>query len=177
MPAGAQTNQGPGMSIRIVVTGGTFDKKYDEIEGVLTFKETQLPQILQQVRATVPIVCETSQLVDSLHMTNEDRHRVLSACSDAPERQIIVTHGTDTMVQTAQILGEAGLDKTIVFTGAMVPYSVFGSDTLFNLGCSVSAVQLLPAGVYVAMNGRIFTWDGVQKDRGRGVFMTKESPL
>ena len=146
MPASEETNQGDGMSIRIVVTGGTFDKKYDEIEGVLTFKETQLPQILQQVRATVPIECETSQLIDSLHMAIEDRLRVLSACQDAPERQIIVTHGTDTMVDTAQILGEASLDKTIVFTGAMVPYSVFGSDALFNLGCSVSAVQLLPAG-------------------------------
>ena len=165
------------MSIRIVVTGGTFDKKYDEIEGVLTFKETQLPQILRQVRATVSIECETSQLVDSLHMTIEDRLRVLSACQHAPERQIIVTHGTDTMVETARLLGEARLDKTIVFTGAMVPYSVFGSDALFNLGCSVSAVQLLPAGVYVAMNGRVFTWGGVQKDRRRGVFVEKASPV
>jgi len=177
MPASKETKQGGGMSIRIIVTGGTFDKKYDEIEGVLTFKETQLPKILLQVRTTVPITCETSQLVDSLHMTIKDRLRVLSACQDAPESQIIVTHGTDTMVETAQVLGEAGLDKTVVFTGAMVPYSVFGSDALFNLGCSVSAVQLLPAGVYVAMNGRIFTWDGVQKDRHRGVFVKKTSPV
>jgi L-asparaginase len=177
MPASEKTNQGDGLSIRIIVTGGTFDKKYDEIEGILTFKETQLPQILRQVRATVPIACETSQLVDSLHMTIEDRLRVLSACQEAPERQIIVTHGTDTMVETAQILGEASLDKTIVFTGAMVPYSVFGSDALFNLGCSVSAVQLLSAGVYIAMNGRIFTWDGVQKDLRRGVFVEKASPV
>jgi L-asparaginase len=175
--AGAETKQGDGMSIRIVITGGTFDKKYDEIEGVLTFKETQLPQILQQVRATVPIACETSQLVDSLHMTIEDRLRVLSACQDAPERQIIVTHGTDTMVETARLLSEAGLDKTIVFTGAMVPYSVVGSDALFNLGCSVSAVQLLPAGVYIVMNGRVFSWDGVQKDRRRGVFVAKASTV
>jgi len=160
------------MSIRIVVTGGTFDKKYDEIEGVLTFKETQLPKILEQVRATVPIVCETSQLIDSLHMTDEDRLRVLSACQKAPERQIVVTHGTDTMVQTAHVLGKAQLNKTIVLTGAMVPYTIFNSDALFNLGCSVSAVQLLPEGVYIVMNGRVFPWDNVQKDRQHGVFKT-----
>jgi len=160
------------LSIRIVVTGGTFDKKYDEIEGVLTFKETQLPKILKQVRVTVPIECETTHLIDSLHMTVEDRLRVLSACQKALETQIIVTHGTDTMVETARLLGEAHLDKTIILTGAMVPYSVFGSDSLFNLGCSVSAVQLLPAGVYIVINGRIFPWDNVHKDRRRGVFET-----
>lgn len=160
------------MSIRIVVTGGTFDKKYDEIEGELTFKETQLPKILQQVRATVPIACETSQLIDSLHMTDDDRLRVLSACQKAPEKHIIVTHGTDTMVQTARVLGEAQLGKTIVLTGAMIPYTIFNSDALFNLGCSVTAVQLLPVGVYVVMNGRIFPWDNVHKDRQQGVFKT-----
>jgi L-asparaginase len=158
------------MSIRIIVTGGTFDKKYDEIEGMLTFKETQLPKILQQVRATVPITYETSQLIDSLHMTGEDRQRVLSSCEKAQENQIIITHGTDTIVETARLLGGAQLRKTIVLTGAMVPYSVFGSDALFNLGCSVSAVQLLPDGVYIVMNGRFFPWDNVQKDRRRGVF-------
>jgi L-asparaginase len=158
------------MTIRIIVTGGTFDKRYDEIEGVLTFKETQLPQILKQVRVTVPIVCETSQLIDSLHMTHDDRLRVLAACRHAPETQIIVTHGTDTMVQTAQILGQAQLDKTIVLTGAMIPYAVYGSDALFNLGCTVGAVQSLPCGVYIVMNGRIFPWNNVQKNRSLGVF-------
>ncbi len=158
------------MTIRIIVTGGTFDKKYDEIEGVLTFKETQLPQILKQVRVTVPIVCETSQLIDSLHMTDDDRLRVLAACRDAPETQIIVTHGTDTMVQTAQVLGQAQLDKIIALTGAMIPYSVYGSDALFNLGCSVGAVQSLPFGVYIVMNGRVFAWNNVQKNRSQGVF-------
>ncbi len=160
------------MSIRIIVTGGTFDKKYDEIEGVLTLKETQLPKILRQVRVTVPIACETSQLIDSLHMTGEDRLRVLSACQTALETQILITHGTDTMVQTARLLGEAQLDKTIVLTGAMIPYSVFSSDALFNLGCSIGAVQLLPVGVYIVMNGRVFPWDNVQKDRRQGVFET-----
>jgi len=160
------------LSIRIIVTGGTFDKKYDEIEGVLTFKETQLPKILRQVRATIPITCETIQLIDSLHMTDDDRLRVLSACQIALETQILVTHGTDTMVQTARLLGEAQLDKTIVLTGAMIPYSVFNSDALFNLGCSVGAAQLLPVGVYIVMNGRVFSWDNVHKDRRQGVFET-----
>jgi L-asparaginase len=162
------------MSIRIIVTGGTFDKKYDEIEGALTFKDTQLPKILRQVRVTVPVAFETNQLIDSLYMTAEHRQSILAACRAAPESQIIITHGTDTVVETAQLLGQAALDKAIVLTGAMVPYSVFGSDALFNLGTAVGAVQLLPVGVYIAINGRIFNWDNVQKDRQRGVFETLE---
>ena len=158
------------MSIRIIVTGGTFDKRYDEIEGELNFKETHLPDILRQVRVSLPVVVETNQLIDSLNMTDDDRRHVLVACRDAAESQIVVTHGTDTMVETARVLAEAVLDKTIVLTGAMVPYSVVGSDSLFNLGGSMSAVQLLPPGVYVAMNGRVFAWDKVRKDRGRGIF-------
>jgi len=158
------------MSIRIIVTGGTFDKRYDEIEGALTFHETHMPDILRQVRVTVPVSVETNQLIDSLHMTLQDRLRVLEACREAPEAQLIVTHGTDTIVETAQLLGEAGLAKTIVLTGAMVPYTVYGSDSLFNLGGSVTAVQLLPHGVYVVMNGRIFDWDNVRKNRQSGTF-------
>ena len=158
------------MSIRIIVTGGTFDKRYDEIEGALTFHETHMPDILRQVRVTVPVSVETNQLIDSLHMTLQDRLRVLEACREAPEAQLIVTHGTDTIVETAQLLGEAGLAKTIVLTGAMVPYTVYGSDSLFNLGGSVTAVQLLPHGVYVVMNGRIFDWDNVRKNRPLGTF-------
>jgi L-asparaginase len=158
------------MSIRIIVTGGTFDKRYDEIEGTLTFHETHLPDILRQVRVTIPIEVETNQLIDSLHMTPQDRLRILEACRQAPEAQLIVTHGTDTIVETARLLGEANLPKTIVLTGAMVPYTVYGSDSLFNLGSSVAAVQMLPAGVYVVMNGRVFEWDNVQKDRSKGIF-------
>ncbi len=158
------------MSIRIIVTGGTFDKRYDEIEGALTFHETHMPDILRQVRVTVPVSVETNQLIDSLHMTPQDLLRVLKACREAPEAQLIVTHGTDTIVETAQLLGEAGLAKTIVLTGAMVPYTVYGSDSLFNLGGSVTAVQLLPHGVYVVMNGRIFDWDNVRKNRQSGTF-------
>jgi L-asparaginase len=158
------------MSIRIIVTGGTFDKRYDEIEGTLTFQETHLPVILRQVRVTVPVHVETNQLIDSLHMTMQDRLRILEACRQAPESLLIITHGTDTIVETAQLLGEAQLAKTIVLTGAMVPYTVFGSDSLFNLGGSVTAVQLLAHGVYVVMNGRIFDWDNVRKNRQRGTF-------
>jgi L-asparaginase len=158
------------MSIRIIVTGGTFDKRYDEIEGTLTFQETHLPVILRQVRVTVPVHVETNQLIDSLHMTMQDRLRILEACRQAPESLLIITHGTDTIVETAQLLGEAQLAKTIVLTGAMVPYTVFGSDSLFNLGGSVTAVQLLAHGVYVVMNGRIFDWANIRKNRQRGTF-------
>ncbi len=161
------------MGIRIIVTGGTFDKRYDEIEGELTFKESHLPDILRQVRLTVPFIVETNQLIDSLQMTEPDRQRVLDACRAAPEDHIVVTHGTDTMIETARVLAEAGLEKTIVLTGAMIPYTVSGSDSLFNLGCSVGAVQLLAHGVYIVMNGQVFDWHNVHKNRSLGVFETQ----
>ncbi|MCA9971743.1 MAG: asparaginase [Anaerolineales bacterium] len=160
------------MCIRIIITGGTFDKYYDEIKGELTFRDTHLPSILRRARVTLPIEVELNQLVDSLYMTHDNRLRILAACEAAPEKHLIVIHGTDTMVETAQVLGEAGLAKTIVLTGAMIPYAVTGSDSLFNLGCSVSAAQLLPEGVYIAMNGRIFPWHDVRKNREHGVFET-----
>ena len=158
------------MSIRLIVTGGTFDKHYDELNGQLTFRDTHLPEILQAARMTAPIEVEINQLVDSLDMVPEDRQRVLESCRRAPEERIIVTHGTDTMAETAQVLGEAGLEKTVVLTGAMVPYAVVRSDAVFNFGFSVAAVQLLPAGVYVAMNGRVFSWDDVRKNKAEGKF-------
>jgi L-asparaginase len=155
---------------RIIVTGGTFDKHYDAIKGELTFKETHLPAILQQARVTVPIALEINQLIDSLHMKDEHRLGVLAACRAAPEQCIVIIHGTDTMAQTAQVVGEAALAKTIVFTGAMIPYSVQGSDALFNLGFALAAAQSLKPGTYIAMNGRVFAWDKVQKNRTDGVF-------
>lgn len=160
------------MSVRIIVTGGTFDKIYDEIAGNLILKESQLPKILDQVRVSIPIIFEINQLIDSLHMTGEDRKRILSACQKSPESQIIITHGTDTMVETAHVLSQAEIDKTIVLTGAMVPFSVYGSDALFNLGSAVGVVQVLDPGIYITMNGRIFNWDNVHKDRQRGIFQT-----
>lgn len=158
------------MSVRIIITGGTFDKHYDAIKGVLTFKDTHLPEIISQVRITVPVEVEINQLIDSLEMQDENRKRILGSCERSAESRIVITHGTDTMVKTAQCIGRANLLKTIVLTGAMVPYTIAGSDALFNLGCAFSAVQLLPSGVYLAMNGRIFTWDNVMKDTGKGLF-------
>jgi L-asparaginase len=157
--------------IRVIVTGGTFDKAYDAIKGELTFKESHLPEILELARVTVPVAIEQNQLIDSLQMQDENRLSVLAACERAAEERIVITHGTDTMAETARLLGPAGLRKTIILTGAMVPYQVQGSDALFNFGTAFSAVQLLPEGVYIAMNGRVFEWDRVRKDRSRGVFV------
>ncbi len=165
------------MTIRIIITGGTFDKHYDEIRGNLTFKDTHLPQILKIARCTVPIEVELNQLIDSLDMHNANRQQVLESCRRAAEAHIVITHGTDTMVETAGVLGAAGLDKTIVLTGAMVPYVFNNSDAVFNLGCAVTAVQILPRGVFIVMNGRVFHWDDVQKNREQGIFARKsESP-
>jgi L-asparaginase len=158
------------MAVRIVITGGTFDKHYDEIRGQLTFRDSHLPEILRDVRCTVPVELELNQLIDSLDMGPANRQRILESCRRAPEAQVVITHGTDTMVETAAVLGRAGLDKTIVLTGAMVPYAFSHSDAVFNLGCAVAAVQLLPPGVYIAMNGRTFSWDNVVKRTEVGVF-------
>lgn len=155
---------------RIIVTGGTFDKHYDAIKGELTFKNSHLPQILEQARITIPVHIEINQLIDSLHMNDEHRQNVLAACRNAPESHLVVIHGTDTMAETAKVVGEAGLAKTIVFTGAMIPYSVAGSDALFNLGFAMAQAQAQAHGTYVAMNARIFAWDAVRKNRGDGVF-------
>ena len=158
------------LAARIIVTGGTFDKQYDAIKGELTFKQTHLPAILEQARVTIPVAIEINQLIDSLHMTGEHRESVLAACRAAPERSIVVVHGTDTMAETAEVVGRAALPKTVVFTGAMIPYSVQGSDALFNLGFALALAGTLPSGAYVAMNGRVCNWDRVRKDTATGRF-------
>ena len=165
------------MTLRIIITGGTFDKQYDAIRGQLTFKDTHLPDIIKQVRSSVPIELEINQMVDSLDMLDENRQRVLGACRKAHEKMIVVTHGTDTMAETAAVLGQAMKDgdpalagKKIVITGAMVPYSVSGSDALFNLGGAVLAAQLTQPGVYIVMNGCCFHWENIRKNREVGVF-------
>ena len=163
------------MKIRIIITGGTFDKHYDEIRGNLTFKDTHLPEILKFVRCTVPIELELNQLIDSLDMQTANRVQVLESCRRAPEDRIVITHGTDTMTETAEVLGKAGLAKRIVMTGAMVPYIFNNSDAVFNLGCALIAVQLVPVGVHITMNGRLFAWDDVQKNRELGVFEAKRA--
>lgn len=156
--------------LRILITGGTFDKKYDPLKGTLSFADTHLPEIMEQVRCTIPYTLEVALLMDSLDMDADDRHAILAACSRAPESALVLTHGTDTMALTAELLGRANLGKTIVLTGAMVPYSVQGSDALFNLGAAVMASTLLPEGVFIAMNGRVHSWDNVRKNKALGVF-------
>ena len=158
------------MGIRLFITGGTFDKAYDEISGRLLFKDTHAPEMLRLGRCRLPVEVRTLMMVDSLEMTDADRQLVLQNCRSAAEERIVVTHGTDTMTDTARVLGEASLPKTIVLTGAMVPYAFGSSDGLFNLGSALSFVQALPHGVYVAMNGRCFAWDAVVKNRELGVF-------
>jgi L-asparaginase len=160
-------------AVRVIVTGGTFDKQYDEIRGELTFRQSHLPEILKRARVTVEVEIELNQLIDSLQMQDANRDSVLAACARAPEGRIVITHGTDTMTTTASLLGRASLGKTIVLTGAMIPYQIQDSDALFNFGTAFAASQLLPPGVYIAMNGRIFDWDKVRKNRELGVFVEK----
>ena len=156
--------------IRIFVTGGTFDKEYDEIGGTLFFKETHVPEMLRLGRCRAAVTVETLLLVDSLHMSDADRARIADRCLSCPESRIVITHGTDTMVETARALAASVAGKTIVLTGAMVPYAFGSSDGLFNLGSAISFVQVLEPGVYIAMNGTHFTWDNVKKNRESGTF-------
>jgi L-asparaginase len=159
--------------IRILVTGGTFDKEYNELAGTLFFRKTHLPEMLRLGRCGVDVSVEPLMMIDSLDMTTDERARIVEACRIAAERQIVITHGTDTMIETATTLAAvfpSGGMKTIVLTGAMIPYAFGSSDGLFNLGSAISFVQVLPAGVYVAMNGRYFSWDHVRKNRATGVF-------
>ncbi|HKJ01967.1 MAG TPA: asparaginase domain-containing protein [Longimicrobiales bacterium] len=160
--------------IRLFVTGGTFDKEYDEINGRLFFEDTHLPQMLEMGRCRADVHVRTLMMIDSLEMTEADRDLVAHNCAEAPERRIVITHGTDTMVDTARALASRAEGKTIVLTGAMIPIAFGSSDGLFNLGGAITAVQVLPPGVYVTMNGRIFPWDKVAKNRSTGVFEARE---
>lgn len=158
------------MTLRIISSGGTFDKHYDEIGGALTFGASHLPEIIARARLTALVELEALPPLDSLDMTDADRQRILQACANAAERHIVITHGTDTMRETAEVLGKARLPKTIVLTGAMIPYEIAGSDALFNFGFAAGVAQTLPQGVYVAMNGQVFDWNNVQKNRAAGIF-------
>ncbi len=157
-------------TVRIFVTGGTFDKEYNELTGELFFKDTHVPEMLKLARSKVEVDLRTLMMVDSLNMTEEDRRLVLEHCRRSREDRILITHGTDTMEATARLLGQSLTDKTIVLTGAMVPYKFGSSDGLFNLGAALAFVQTLSPGVYVAMNGRVFNWDNVKKNRKTGEF-------
>lgn len=160
------------MSYCVIAAGGTFDKHYDEIAGKLGFGASVLPTVIAQSRIAQPVRLELLPLLDSLDMQDVDRLRILDACRRAPEQRIVVIHGTDTMPETARVLGSAGLAKTIVLTGAMIPYEVANSDALFNFGMAVGVAQVLPAGVHVAMSGQVFAWDNVRKDRTLGLFQS-----
>jgi L-asparaginase len=156
--------------IRIFVTGGTFDKEYNEINGELYFKNTHLPEMLTLGRSRVPVEIQTLMMIDSLHMTDADREAIAENVQNAAEDKIVITHGTDTMVVTANNIADKVQGKTVVLVGAMIPYKFGSSDGLFNLGSALAFVQTLPAGVYIAMNGRIFTHDNCRKNKSTGKF-------
>ncbi len=156
--------------IKIFVTGGTFDKDYDEKNGKLFFKETHMSEILELGRSKVEVDIETLMMIDSLDMTDKERNKIVQNCINTEQRQIIITHGTDTMTKTAKEIGEEKLPKTIVITGAMIPYKFGTSDGLFNIASALAYVQTLPNGVYVAMNGRVFEYNKVKKNIDTGIF-------
>jgi L-asparaginase len=161
------------MTLRVIATGGTFDKHYDEIAGKLCFGTGHLADIIRRARITAPIALEELPFLDSLDMQEADRQRILSSCAQAQEPHIVIVHGTDTMRESAELLGRAALDKTIVLTGAMIPYEIAESDALFNFGFAIGVAQTLAPNVYIAMNGRVFAWDGVEKNRAAGVFQSR----
>jgi L-asparaginase len=162
--------------IQIFVTGGTFDKEYNELTGELFFQRTHIHDMLRLGRCRLAVTVETLMMIDSLQMTAADRRLILDRCCACPSSRIVVTHGTDTMEQTATLLGAAISGKTIILTGAMVPYQFGSSDGMFNLGTALAFVQILPPGVYVAMNGKVFLWNAVRKNREAGVF-EEQPPL
>ncbi len=158
------------MNIRIFVTGGTFDKEYNELDGSLFFKDTHLPEILRLGRSRVPVDIRTLMMIDSLEMSDADRETIAQNCLQTPEKHILITHGTDTMVETARVIAKSVKGKTIVLVGAMIPYKFGSSDGLFNLGSALAFVQTLPEGVYIAMNGRYLKWDNARKNKKVGEF-------
>ncbi len=163
------------LQIQVFVTGGTFDKDYNYITGQLYFKDTHLPKMFERGRSKLDIDIKTLMMVDSLEMTDADREIIVYNCKKSQHEQIVITHGTDTMVQTAAALAKENIGKTIIITGAMVPYA-FGtsSDGFFNLGSALAFAQVLEPGVYIAMNGRYFNWDNVRKNKQTGFFETLE---
>ena len=156
--------------IKIFATGGTFDKKFNEISGELYFKETNLFKLLELGRSQMNVKIETLMMIDSLKMTDTERSYILEKCRKEKTNQIIITHGTDTMVETAKIIAQKIKDKVIIFTGAMIPIKFGSSDGLFNLGSALSFIQVINPGVYVTMNGRYFKWDNVRKNKELGIF-------
>ena len=161
--------------IKIFVTGGTFDKEYNELNGELYFKKTHLHEMLALGRSQLKVDIETIMMKDSLEMSDESRNSIVQKCFQSNEDRILITHGTDTMVKTAKLLAAKITTKTIVLTGAMIPYKFGSSDGLFNLGSALSFLQILPHGIYIAMNGNIFNWDNVKKNKKLGLFQALEN--
>ena len=159
------------MKIKVLITGGTIDKAYKELTGELSFTQTHIIDMLNRGRSMADTLSEVLFLKDSLEMTDSDREFIRDKCLACDEQNILITHGTDTMVQTAKFLAENIKDKTVVLFGSMIPYSIDQSDALFNLGVALSAVQIKGNGVYIAMNGRVFDFDKVQKDKSLGIFV------
>jgi L-asparaginase len=164
------------MKIAVLITGGTFDKEYNELNGDLFFKRTHVPEMLAMGRSLVKTRVQTLMMKDSLLMTDDDRAVIAAACSRAKESALVITHGTDTMENTARYLAPRVRKKTIILTGAMVPYKFGSSDGLFNLGSALAYAQVLPHGVYVVMNGQYFSWDNVRKNKNKGVFESPRKP-
>lgn len=158
------------MTIRILETGGTIDKEYDQIGGKLALNKKHLQEMFARSNVTTEFTIESLELVDSLEMTNEERQQIVHKCEDCKEKSILISHGTDTMIDTARFIAEKSLDKTIVLFGAMIPYTMANSDSLFNLGFAFCAVQELSSGVYIVMNGKVFPWDNVRKNQEKGIF-------
>ena len=156
--------------IKIFATGGTFDKEFNEINGELFFKETNLYQLLQLGRSQLNVKIETLMMVDSLQMTESEKNYIVDKCKKEKTNRIIITHGTDTMVDTAKLIAKNIKDKTIILTGAMIPIKFGSSDGLFNLGSALSFIQVIEPGVYITMNGRYFKWDNVRKNKKLGIF-------
>jgi len=159
--------------IQILITGGTIDKHYDE-SGVLTFKDTKIPSITEQGRFTADLNYQTVMLKDSLDMNDDDRNIIADTCESTQAEKVLITHGTDTMVETAHYIANnkpALIEqKTIVLVGAMVPLTVQNSDANFNIGFALGALSTLNAGVYIAMSGQVFPWDKVRKNMDKMVF-------
>ncbi len=160
--------------IKLIITGGTIDKHYNELNGELSFPETHIPGMLKQARCTAEIDVQQLMLKDSLKMTEDDCEQIKKSCLASDAQQVIITHGSDTMVDTAKYLAQTIQEKTIVLFGAMIPYSIKQSDAMFNLGSAIIAVQLLPAGIYITMNGKVFDWDKVLKDKQAGDFRASD---
>jgi L-asparaginase len=165
------------MAIMVFVTGGTFDKEYDEINGKLYFKDTHLPEMFKLGRCSLDMRVRTLMMIDSLEMTDEDREVIIRQCKRCEEDRIIITHGTDTMARTAKAIEKANVEKTIVLTGAMIPYKFGSSDGFFNLGSAIAFAQALPHGVYIAMHGKYFAANNVAKNKRTGYFEELKADL